>query len=315
MMMVYQTTPAGKMEQVSAIRHNSWIHLTAPTETEINQIVKTLHIPREFVTDPLDIDEQPRLEQFGEAKLIVIHVPIDIAETASSNDDVKYRTIPFGIVLTKDHMVTICRETIPFVEQLFQRQAGSLTSHMKTRNTLTLISEASQAYVQYIETIEQAIVLAEDELAKSYRNRELYALLHLNESLLYMTTSLKQMQFAMRKIGSGNHIKLYDEDSEILEDALVELEQAYEMAEINQSNMNNIMDAYGNVIQNNVNRVLKMLAAVTIILSVPTLIASIYGMNVPLPYQDAPHAFSVLIVAMVVLSGMFTFFFYKKRYF
>lgn len=185
---------------------------------------------------------------------------------------------------------------------------------MKTRDILEIISGTSHAYVGYLAMIEEAISKAEAELAKSYRNRELYTHLYLNESLLYMATSLKQMKYTMQKIIDGEYIKLYEEDADILDDALIDLEQAHEIAEINQTNLSSIMDSYGNVIQNNVNRALKFLAAITIILSVPTLIASIYGMNVPLQFQEQPYAFSVLIIAMVALSVLLTFVFRKKCY-
>ncbi len=314
MMMVLQNTASGAFKQINDIKPNSWLHLVSPDQAEMNKVADQLSIPHEFLTDPLDMDEQPRIQTFGDKTLIVIHVPYNQPEMTDLSENVKYRTIPFGIILTKDYSITVCRESVPFAEKLFKEHAYGLSTENQIRSTIMLISEASKAFVSIIAEMELEITKAEDELAKSYRNRELYTLLYLNDSLLYMTTSLKQMQFLMQKLKSG-HLPLAHEEGELLEDAIIELEQAYEMAGIDQSNLNNIMDAYGNIIQNNVNRVLKFLAAVTIILSVPTLIASIYGMNVPLPYQEEPHAFSILIVAMAVLSALFTYVFYKKRFF
>lgn len=300
---------------VSEIVRNSWLQLVSPTSPEIDQVIKALDIPREFLTNPLDLDERPRIEQRGEAVLMVIHVPYDRLEVTNLYEDVKYRTIPIGIVHVKNHFITVCNEDISFMHDFFHSKITPFATHMKTRNTLEILCEASRAYIKYLRLIEEAIAKAEAELAKSYRNQELYTLLNLNESLLYMSASLKQMKYTMQKILHGNYIKLYDEDADILDDALIELEQAHEVAEINQTNLNSIMDAYGNVIQNNVNRVLKFLAAITILLSVPTLVASIYGMNVPLPFQEEPHAFSTLIVIMVIISGLLTLIFYRKRYF
>lgn len=314
MLMIYKTTSAGKFEKTPTIVHNSWIQLIAPTSTEIEEVVEALTIPQTFITDPLDMDERPRIEQRDDATLLVIQFPYDRIDITSSADGVKYRTIPIGIIHAKDHLVTVCREDIPFMHDFFKIQV-SFATHMKTRNTLKIITETSRAYIRCLDTIEQGITSAETELAKSYRNRELYTLLHLNESLIYMATSLKQMKYTMQKILHGNYIKFYDDDADLLDDALIELEQAHEVAEINQSNLNNLMDAYGNVIQNNVSRVLKILAAITIVLSVPTLVASIYGMNVPLPFQEEALTFPVLITVMIVISGLFAFIFYKKRFF
>ncbi len=314
MLTIYQTTTEGKLERVSEMGKNSWIQLVSPTSAEIDHVAEVLNIPKDFLTDPLDLEERPRIEQRDEFILMVLHLPFEQLDVTNLYDNVKYRTIPLGIVHAKDHFIMICGEETPFIQNFVSRRAA-LASHMKTRNTIDVINEASHAYIQMLEVIEQAISVAETELSKSYRNRELYTLLYLNESLLYIAASLKQMNYTMQKIEHGHYMKLYEEDAELLDDARIELEQAREVAEISQSNLNNIMDAYGNVIQNNVNRVLKFLAAITIILSIPTLIASIYGMNVPLPFQEKPNAFAVLIVVMVAMSGLFTYIFYKKRYF
>lgn len=315
MLTVYKSSMKAAFEKVEEIGENSWIQLTSPTDFEINRMVEGLAIPRDFIIDSLDINERPRIEERDGATLIVIHVPFDKLDVTNPADDVKYRTIPFGIIHVENHFITVCQEEIPFIELFLKNGVNRFATHMKTRNTLGILAETSRLYIDFVGMIEQSISDAERELAKSYQNHELYTLLYLNESLLYITTSLKQMKSIMVKIKNGNHIPLYDDDAGILEDALIELEQAHTVAEISQLNLNNIMDAYGNVIQNNVSHVVKLLTSVAIVLSLPTLIASIYGMNVPLPFQDEPYAFTALIAAMVGVSGIFSFIFYKKRYF
>lgn len=315
MLLIYKSNSEGKLEKTSNIGYNSWLHLEAPTSSEIERVVTALAIPTDFLTDSLDLEERPRIEERNGSVLMVIHVPYDQLDVESSDQDVKYRTIPMGIIHTKNHMITICREELPFMKDLFNGQLTLCETHMKTRNTLNILSITARAYIRFLATIEREITLAEKELAKSYRNSELYTLLYLNESLIYMVTSLKQMKFTMQKILQGNNLKLDEDDASILDNVFIEIEQAYEVTEINQTNLNNIMDAYGNVIQNNVSQVLKLLASFTIILSVPMLIASIYGMNVPLPSQNASNAFWVVIVVMTLLTGFSTFVFYKKNYF
>ncbi len=315
MLTIYQNTGGGKIEKSQEIKQNSWLKLISPTLSEIVNVAEALSIPQNFLEDSLDIDERPRIEEHGENILMIIHVPFEKMDVINLADDVKYRTIPLGIIHTKDHFITICRENIPFLQDIMSGHEIQFSTHMKTRNTFGIIHETASAFIKYLSRIDKAIIEAEEELAKSYRNRELYSLLNLNESLLYMATSLKQMKYMMQKVLHGNYIKLYDEDKAIIDDALVELEQAHEVAEISQSNLSNLMDAYGNVIQNNVSHMLKFLAAITIVFSMPTLVASIYGMNVPLPFQDEPHMFTVLIIVMVILCGLCSFVFYKKRYF
>ena len=315
MLNIYKSTTEGQFHEVKSIEKNSWLQLIAPTENEINKVANALAIPRDFFTDSLDINERPRIEERDKSTLIVIHIPFDRLDVKNPSDGVKYKTIPLGIIHAKDHLITICQEKIPFMHTFLNKRASEFESHMKTRNTLGILRETSRLYIDFLETIEKSIAKAEAELAESYQNRELYALLYLNESLLYITTSLKQMKSITEKIVQGNYIKLYDNDAEILDDALIELEQAHAVAEISQLNLTNIMDAYGNVIQNNVSHVVKFLTSIAIVLSLPTLIASIYGMNVPLPFQDEPYAFTVLIAIMIGISGIFSFVFYKKRYF
>lgn len=315
MLTIYKSTTEGQFKQVENIEKNSWLQLIAPTANEIDKVVKALAIPRDFITDSLDINERPRIEERDEATLIVIHIPFDCLDVVNPFDDVKYRTIPLGIIHAKDHLITICQEKVPFMQALFNKEVPQFATHMKTRNTLGILGETSRLYIDFLETIEKSIATAEAELAESYQNRELYALLYLNESLLYIATSLKQMKSVTEKIVQGNYIKLYNDDTEILDDALIELEQAHTVAEISQLNLNNIMDAYGNVIQNNVSHVVKFLTAIAIVLSLPTLVASVYGMNVPLPFQDEPYAFTVIIAIMIGISGIFSFVFHKKNYF
>lgn len=315
LLLIYKSNAEGKFEQTSSIGYNSWLHLEAPTSSEIEHVAAALAVPSDFLTDSLDIEERPRIEERDGAVLFVIHIPYDQIDVESSSHDVKYRTIPMGIIHTKNHLITICREELPFMKDLFNGEMTLFETHMKTRNTLKILSITARAYIDFLATIEREITLAEKELAKSYRNSELYTLLYLNESLIYMVTSLKQMKFTMQKILHGSSIELDEDDANVLEDVLIEIDQAYEVTEINQTNLNNIMDAYGNVIQNNVSQVLKLLASFTIILSVPTLIATIYGMNVPLPYQNESNAFWGVIVFIILLTGLSTFIFYKKNYF
>ncbi|HHY73414.1 MAG TPA: magnesium transporter CorA family protein [Bacillus bacterium] len=315
MLYIYNSTSDGKIESAATIGQNNWIHLVRPTPEEIDYVVSALAVPRDFLIDSLDKEEQSRIEERDGTVLIVIHVPYDRVDVVSSCDDVKYRTIPMGIIHTEDHMITICSEEIPLMQNLFTGKVNFSASNMKMRNTLNILSVTARAYIRFLATIEHDITMAEEELAKSYRNREMYTLLYLNESLIYMVTSLKQMKFTMQKILYGNYIELYEDDASVLDDVLIELAQAYEVTDINQTNLNNVMDAYGNVIQNNVNRVLKLLAALTIIFSVPTLIASIFGMNVPLPFQDVSNSFFLVIAITIVLTGLFIFVFYKKNYF
>ncbi|OYQ88961.1 hypothetical protein B9T10_06615 [Wohlfahrtiimonas chitiniclastica] len=278
--------------------------LVAPTIAEQHEMTERFNLPAYFMHEATDINARPKLEQEGGHQLLVIHLPYVDQQVTDSSMDVKYRTLPFSMILTGDTLITVCSE----------KTALSFDHRTHTANILGILHQTAVDYIQLTQQIEAEITAAEDELSRSYRNPELYRLLYLNESLLYMATALKQMRCMMRKLEKGLWL-LHKEDHAIFMDASVELDQAYTITEINQLNANNVMDAYGNIIQNNVSHVVKLLTAVTIVLSIPTLIASIYGMNVPLPFQEADNAFYVLIAVMVLISLGVAGLFWRKHYF
>ena len=315
MLSIYKTSTDGRIELVPDIGHNTWLHLVTPTDTELNKISETLNVPLDILMEPLDASEQPYILRRGDIVLIVIHVPIPQAEGDALVDRPPYRMLPLGILHLRDHLITIVREDHPLFHAFFSGRISSFATHMKTRITLKIISATSQAYLTTVSRLERMIAQTEEELARTYRNPELYKLMNINETLLYMRMSLKQMIFVLRKIMNGGTIKLYDDDVEVLEDAMIELEQAHDAASVHQSTLNSVMDAYGNVIQINVNGILKLLTALTVIVAVPTLIASMFSMNVPLYIEDHPHGFELIMAVIMAVTGVFTYVFYRLRYF
>lgn len=279
--------------------------LVAPTIAEQHEMTERFNLPAYFMHEATDINARPKLEQEGGHQLLVIHLPYVDQQVTDSSMDVKYRTLPFSMILTGDTLITVCSE----------KTALSFDHRTHTANILGILHQTAVDYIQLTQQIESEITAAEDELSRSYRNPELYRLLYLNESLLCMAMALKQMRHMMRKLEKGQLLLMHKQDQDIFMDTLVELDQAYAITEINQLNANNVMDAYGNIIQNNVSHVVKLLTAVTIVLSIPTLIASIYGMNVPLPFQTADNAFYVLILVMMVASLGVAGLFWRKHYF
>ncbi|NHC62098.1 magnesium transporter CorA family protein [Paenalcaligenes suwonensis] len=304
-----------ELTKVEKIRQNSWVQLINPTLDEIHDVAATLNLPIEFLNDALDSDERPRIEHRGPATLLMLHIPYSDPNVKNLYDDVKYKTIPFGIILTGGHMVTVCKENGFINKDFFVQQGLILDEHNQSYNLFAILNQVAHVFADASKTLDDAISKAEDELSKSYRNQELYTLLYLNESLIYLTTALKNLMHVMNRMQQDNPLPMDSRAKLLFEEALVEVEQVYSITKISQINLNNVMDAYGNIIQNNVSHIVKLLTAVTIVLSIPTLIASIYGMNVPLPYQDEPGAFTAIIISMVVISGVVALFFQKKRYF
>ncbi len=315
MIQIYKNMLKNTYEHEMAITENNWIRMTAPTEAEIEKVKNELNIPEFFIAEALDINTRPMISEEKDATYMIIHIPYIDPIIASNSEGIRYKTLPLGIILKDSHFITICSIEAEVLANNFIKTCQGLGAHMQVQNTLDLLHHTAQRYLKLMHTMELEITEAEEELSVSYRNAQLYTLLYLNDGLLDMTISLKQMLHLMRKIDQEQYLAMLANGQELFEDTIVELEQAYSVAEINQLNSNNVMDAYGNIIQNNVSHVVKLLTALTIVLSIPTLIASIYGMNVPLPFQENDHAFAVLIIIMIISTGFVAGFFYKKKFF
>lgn len=316
MIQIYKNLMMNTYHHETAVTTDNWIRVINPDETEIKRLEEELNISRFFIEESLDANTRPTIiEEDGTTSIIIIHIPYLDPTITDNSKGIRYRTIPFGMVLTDTHFVTICSTEAEVLLNTFIKNCQGLGKHMQVQNVLDMLHHVAQRYLRLMHTMEFEIAEAEEELSRSYRNSELYTLLYLNEGLLFMTISLKQMLYLMRKINHEQYLEMLPNGVELFEDTIIEMEQAYSVAQINQLNSNNVMDAYGNIIQNNVSHIVKLLTALTIVLSIPTLIASIYGMNVPLPFQEEPAAFSILIVIMVVLSGIVAGFFYKKKFF
>lgn len=324
MIHIYRNTPSQQNPNDNA-DHNrhpnvpahalTWLKSAEATLPNIEKLAHDFKLPADFLTDALDLDERPRFEQRGDCTLLMIHVPYDQVDVQHHYDAVKYRTIPLAMLISPEYFITVCKEETVFQPNFFSHLNRNAAQYSQAQAALSVLTQTAEDYAKFVQHIERSISTAEDELSRSYRNQELYALLYLNESLLYVTTSLKQLLQVVQKADLKMALLHHSDDQALYAHSLIELEQVAAVAEINQLNLNNVMDAYGNVIQNNVSHVVKLLTAVTIVLSIPTLIASVYGMNVPLPFQDADHAFSVIVAAMVVSSAVVAYYFHKKQYF
>lgn len=313
MLTIYQSDTTGRLQAASNIEHNTLLYFVNPTNEEIFKTANTLGIPEDFFRDPLDIYERPRIEKNGNALLIVLNLPVaHDAETRS--EEVPYRTMPIGIIHAQNQLAIITREEVPLLADLFAGKYGSFQTHMKTRIILLLFEAIANGYVDFLKLITERVGHLQLELKKAYRNRELFGLIHLNKSLVYFSTSLRAMQIVFQRLSQGNDIKLYKEDERMLHDALVDLQQAAEITEMRRESLSNLMDAYATIVHNNLNSVLKILTAITIVMMIPTMIGSIFSMNVSLPHEGEWITTIVVGGLMAVISGAIVFVFYKTKF-
>ncbi|HWO74569.1 MAG TPA: magnesium transporter CorA family protein [Bacillus sp. (in: firmicutes)] len=312
MLKIYLSNEQGVLEEQQEISKGCWVHLIAPTEEEIEDIRSRMQIPIEFLRDPLDEEERSRIEKDGDHILIIVNVPL---VTVDENEIPIYDTIPLGIIIVNNCFITVCLKDNPIFHLFSQNKVKNFFTYKRTRFALQILYLTATFYLRYLKQISKKTDLIENELHQSMKNKELFSLLNLEKSLVYFTTSLKSNNIVMQKMLKSNYLKMYEDDQELLEDVIIENQQAIEMAETHTSILSGMMDAFASVISNNVNFVMKFLTAITIIIALPTMVASFYGMNVPIPFQNHDFSFFVAIIISIILSLITTLIFWKKRFF
>ena len=284
-------TEDGVVHQKDERLPGSWIALTNPTATEILEISDAYQIDPDHLRAPLDEEERSRIEVEDNYTLVLVDIPA--IEERNGKD--WYVTIPLGIVMTWD-----------------------FHTFMKTRFILQILYKNASLYLQYLRIIDKKSEVIERKLHQSQKNQELIELLELEKSLVYFTTSLRSNEVVLEKLLRNEKIKKYPEDTELLEDVINENKQAIEMANIYSGILSGTMDAFASVISNNLNIVMKFLATITIVMSIPTMVASFYGMNVNsagMPFADSPYGFVIVLGFAVVLSLIVAWIFSKKDFF
>jgi magnesium transporter len=291
----------------------TWVNILPPfKQEEFTEIADKLDIPIEFLQDSLDIDERSRFEEFDNVKLIVIKTP---TENNSFNDsDAFYITIPICIILTHHQIVTVNSFENGAIKKFLNTFQNR---HPDKRNMMVLkiFEKMTQTFIEYLKEINHRRNTLEQRLYEANRNEELFELMRIQKSLVYLVTALRSNELLLIKLDRTNMLSLNEEEKEFLADMIVDISQALEMANIYTNILSSTLDAFASIIANNQNLVLKRLAAITIILQFPVLVASVYGMNVPIPFQDRPHAFYFPIILALGISMGMVWYFNKKKWF
>lgn len=289
---------------------NCWINVECPTEQEKKYLLDELQIPEAFYNDIEDIDERPRIEVENGWTLIILRIPV-------KSNDVKlpFQTIPVGIVFKGEVCVTVSfQETEMLTDFVTYTKRKSIDIKDNFDLVLKLLLSSSVWYLKYLKQVNQKIKLAENNLEKSIKNEELQALLQIEKCLVFFMTSLKGNDILLHRIRNIKSQKEYF-DPELLEDVEIELRQAQETTNIYSDILTGTMDAYASVISNNMNTIMKQMTSISIILMIPTLIASLYGMNVPNNLENNHYGIWIVISISFLLSLFGVFLFKRKRWF
>ena len=304
----------GSIHQIQEAQDGCWIALTNPTATEIFEISEQFEIEVDDLRAPLDEEERSRIEVEDNYTLILVDVPM----IEERNEKDWYGTIPLGIIITDKMIFTICLEDTQVLTRFMEGRVRNFFTYMKTRFILQILYRNASMYLRYLRIIDKKSAQVEEKLHLSTRNQELIELLELEKSLVYFTTSLRSNEVVLEKLLKVESIKKYPEDTELLEDVIIENKQAIEMANIYSGILSGMMDAFASVISNNLNIVMKVLAIITIVMSIPTIVFSAYGMNVNsagMPFADNPWEFLVIILFSVAISIIAALILSKKKFF
>lgn len=312
MIEIYLTDELGQLNKTDTLTKGCWINLIAPTEQEVRQVVEEADIPLDFIKDPLDDDERSRIEKEDDSVLTIVDIPVHMKD---EEDSALYDTIPLGIIVTPYYFVTVCLQENPIISTFSQNKLKGFFTYKKTRFTLQILYVMASYYLRYLKQVERKTTKIEHELRQSMKNKELFSLLSLEKTLVYFMTSLKANNVVMEKMTKQHFLRMYEDDHELLEDVIIETKQAIEMTDVHSNILTGMMGAYASVISNNVNVVMKFLTTFTIVLSLPTMVFSFYGMNVPIPFQAAKWGIWPPVIITFLFSTGMAIVFWKKRYF
>jgi magnesium transporter len=309
---IYNTDiETNELQEIREFKKGSWINLVNPSENEIKKVCENINIQEDFIRDALDYEEKARIDKEEDDNTILFVVDVPISEKGEENEI--YTTMPLGMIVVRDEFfLTVSLRKNKIIESFEKRKIKNFQTYKKTRFIFQILYLNSSYYLNYLKQINKETEIAEYILKNSMQNKELLKLLSLEKSLVYFTTSLKSNEIVMEKTLRGKIVKLYEEDEEILEDAITENRQAIEMAQIYSNILNGTMDAYASIISNNLNGVMKFLTSITIILAVPTMISSFWGMNVKLPFENSPMGFLIMVLIAIIMTIAVTLWLNKK---
>jgi magnesium transporter len=305
-------TNGNTLEKLANIEDGCWVALTNPTNAELLEISEKTNVDIDHLRAPLDEEERARIEVEDGYTLIIVDTP----SQEENSEKEHFITIPLGIIVTDNILITVCLKDTKILRHFKDGMARGFYTNKKTRFILQILHRNATTFLQNLRTIDRKSEKIEEKLHISTQNSELIELLRLQKSLVYYTTSLRSNEVVLEKMLRTDSIRYYPEDKDLLEDVIIENKQALEMANIYSNTVTGTMDTFASIISNNQNIVMKFLTATTIVLSVPTMISSFYGMNfINIPGGKHPYGFYIVTIVALVITIITVFIFRKRKLF
>lgn len=314
MIQIYKSMTDGNnnLKSLDSIENGSWINIVAPSDEELILISKKTNVPLEFLKAPLDDEETSRIDIEDNCLLVIVDIPF----TEMEDNSLTYDTYPLAIIHNEKQLITVCLKNSRILTDFINGKVKSFYTYKKSRFILQILSKISSSYLLYLRQIDKKSLMIEKRLHKSMKNRELIQLHSLEKSLVYFSTSLKANEVTLEKMLKLEIIQKYEDDKDVLEDVIIENKQAIEMTEIYSNILASTMDFFASVISNNLNIVMKVLASVTILMAIPTVIGGIFGMNfAKMPLLTHPKGFEIVTVLTFALTFGTAYLLYKKGMF
>ena len=307
-MRTYLSLEAG-LSQLEEYTPKCWINIEFPDEDDLHFLTEELGVPSEFLADIADVDERPRTEKEDDWQRTILRIPLE-----SNIQGLPYMTVPVGVITGKETTITVCyrkSQLIPDFISHIRRKSISITSQADfiTR----MIYSSAVWFLKYLKLIYLEINRAEKELEESVRNEDLMRIMRLQKSLVYFSTSIRGNEAMLGRLRTATRAGEIDPD--LVEDVSIELRQAYNTINIYTDICNSTMDALGSIISNNVNTIMKRMTSLQIVLTIPTMIASFYGMNVDVYIAEWHYSFIAIMIISVIISAIAFVLFKRIKWF
>lgn len=302
-----------KTIQIEKPEVGAWVNVLPPLkQEEFTELSEKLNIPIDFLTDSLDIDERPRFEEEDNVRLVVLKTPTE--NNSFNESDAYYITIPICIILTHNQVVTVNSFENPAMKKFLSTFQNR---HPDKRNMMVLkiFEKVVQNFMEYLKEINHRRNLIEQKLYDSSKNEQLLQLMRIQKSLVYFVTALRSNELLFMKLERTNFLGLNEDEKEFLNDLIVDNSQGLEMANIYTNILSSTLDAFASIIANNQNEVLRKLSVITIVLTFPILIASLFGMNVPSGFENSSYAFYIVAFLSLIIALLIGLFFVRRKFF
>ncbi len=296
------------LTEISTLEKGCWVHLQNPTREEIDGLNARFALDPTYLQAALDEEESARLERDGDQMLLIVDIPYVEAE----GNGYSYSTIPMGIVMCDDVIITVSTRETPIITDFTEERIRGFWTFKRTRFILQVLYRNASRFLAYLKQIDKASMMVQERLQKSMRNQELLQMMKLEKSLVFFSTSLKGNEVVLEKLLRTDLLRKYPDDADLLDDVIVENKQAIEMCLIYRDIVSGTMDAFASIISNNLNIVMKVLTSLTVIMAIPTLFASFWGMNTKVPWEGTISGFWI-VIGLSLLASVIAYILLKKK--